>query len=370
VRHGWGRSHPPQWWPAGEPWPPQGRQHHWHHVRPRFVRRAGCLFAMVLLLSAIGGTALVTTVAARLGPLGVFDRPAIVSAVAVVALVTVMAIFATAIRRVGRPMGDIVAAADRVASGDFDTRVVEHGPPWLRSVARAFNSMTGALQSQDEQRRNLTADIAHELRTPLAVLQGRLEGLLDGVYARDDAHLTELLNGTRVLARLVEDLRTLANAESGVLRLQKEPTDLSLLIHDAVQMSSPEADARQVVVRVEDADLPIMEVDPLRIREVLTNLLSNAIRHANSGGVVTISAGVMDDRITISVRDAGPGMAPEEVPKIFDRFYKGTTSTGSGLGLTIARGLVAAHGGEIRADSVVGVGTTMTVRLPRTPTDH
>jgi len=325
---------------------------------------------MVLFLSAIGGTALVTTVAARLGRPGAFDRLPVVAAVAVAALLTIMAIFAGAIRRIGRPMGDIVAAADRVASGDFDTRVVEHGPPWLRTVGRAFNSMTGALQSQDEQRRNLMADIAHELRTPLAVLQGRLEGLLDGVYARDDAHLTELLNDTRALARLVEDLRTLANAESGELRLQKEPTDLSLLIHDAVRMSSPEAQARQVVVRVEDADLPIVEIDPLRIREVLTNLLSNAIRHTGSGEVVTISAGARDDRVTISVQDAGPGMAPEEVQKIFDRFYKGATSTGSGLGLTIARGLVAAHGGKIRADSVLGVGTTMTVDLPRTPTDH
>ncbi len=225
------------------------------------------------VLSAIGSTAVVTTIAAHLGRIGAFGRLPAISTVAVVAMLAVMAIFASAMRRIGRPMGDIVAAADRVAAGDFDTRVVEYGPPWLRSVARAFNSMTSALQSHDEQRRNLMADIAHELRTPLAVIQGRLEGLLDGVYARDDAHLTELLNDTRVLARLVEDLRTLANAESGVLRLKKEPTDLSLLIHDAVRMSTPEAVARQVALNIEAADLPIVEVDPLRICEVLTNLL-------------------------------------------------------------------------------------------------
>jgi len=277
-----------------------------------------------------------------------------------------MGIFASAMGRIGRPMGDIVAAADRVAAGDFDTRVVEHGPPWLRSVARAFNSMTSTLQSHDEQRRHLMADIAHELRTPLAVIQGRLEGLLDGVYERDDAHLAELLNDSRVLARLVEDLRTLANAESGVLRLQKEPTDLSLLIHDAARMAAPEAAVCGVVLDLEDADLPIVEVDPLRIREVLTNLLANAIRHTNRGGSVTIAARVDDEGVTIGVRDTGAGIAPEEVPKIFDRFYKGATSTGSGLGLTIARGLVAAHGGEIHAESTVGVGTTVTFRLPRT----
>ena len=186
------------------------------------------------------------------------------------------------------------------------------------------------------------------------------------MYERDDAHLAELLNDSRVLARLVEDLRTLANAESGVLRLQKEPTDLSLLIHDAARMAAPEAAVCGVVLDLEDADLPIVEVDPLRIREVLTNLLANAIRHTNRGGSVTIAARVDDESVTIGVRDTGAGIAPEEVPKIFDRFYKGATSTGSGLGLTIARGLVAAHGGEIHAESTVGVGTTVTFRLPRT----
>jgi signal transduction histidine kinase len=148
------------------------------------VRRAGCLLALVLFLSTIGGTAVVATIAARVGPFGMFDRLPVVTIAAVVTLLAVMAIFASAMGRIGGPMGDIVAAADRVAAADFDTRVVEHGPPWLRSVARAFNSMTSTLQSHDEQRRHLMADIAHELRTSLAVIQGRLEGLLDGVYER------------------------------------------------------------------------------------------------------------------------------------------------------------------------------------------
>ena len=133
-------------------------------------------------------------------------------------------------RRVGWPLGDIVAGADRVAGGDYTVRVSEAGPPSLRSVARAFNSMTARLQSQDEQRRHLMADVAHELRTPLTIVQGRLEGLLDGVYPRDDVRLSELLDDTRVLARLVEDLGTLANAESGALGLRKEPTDLAILV--------------------------------------------------------------------------------------------------------------------------------------------
>ena len=168
-----------------------------------------------------------------------------------------------------------------------------------------------------------------------------------------------------MLARLVEDLRTLANAESGALKLQKEPTDLSVLIHDTVRSLSPEAESRHVALRVEaSADLPLVLLDPVRIREVLTNLLSNAIRHTGNEGTVTITAGVSADRITIKVIDTGSGVAPEDLPRIFDRFYKGPTSHGSGLGLTIARNLVVAHGGEIRAESRLGEGTTIIVVLP------
>jgi len=152
-------------------------------------------------------------------------------------------------------------------------------------VAGAFNTMAGRLQAQDRQRRELMADIAHELRTPLAVIQGRLEGLLDGVYARDEEHLAGVLEETRVLARLVEDLRTLANAETGVLTLQKEPTDLSMLIRDVVNSFSSETAGRDIGVQVHlPADLPLLTIDPLRIREVLINLLSNALRFTPPGG--------------------------------------------------------------------------------------
>ena len=169
-----------------------------------------------------------------------------------------------------------------------------------------------------------------------------------------------------MLARLVEDLRTLANAETGILSLQKEPTEVAPLIQDAVDSLSAEATAAGVSVRVEaTADLPPLDIDPLRIREVLVNLLSNALCYSPPGGRVTISAARSASGVTVSVADTGAGISPEELPRIFDRFYKGRTSRGSGLGLTIARNLIAAHGGAIRADSASGRGTTMTFELPR-----
>jgi two-component system OmpR family sensor kinase/two-component system sensor histidine kinase BaeS len=225
--------------------------------------------------------------------------------------------------------------------------------------------MTTRLQEQDRQRRDLMADIAHELRTPLAVVQGRIEGLLDGVYPRDDARLGEVLEETRLLARLVEDLGTLAHSERGTLGLQKEPTDLGVLFGDAVRSLASEAAGRGVTVQVDDStDLPLVEVDPLRIREVVTNLIANAIRHSRGGAAVSIAAERRQDRIVVRVRDTGPGIPADELPRIFDRFHKGERSHGSGLGLPIARNLVAAHGGEIAVESEVGRGTTVTFTLP------
>jgi signal transduction histidine kinase len=366
VRYGWGsRTPPPAWWPAGEAWPPTRHPgHHWRR-RSRFVGKIALLLAVVLVLSAVG---LATLVSLALGRAGMVAAGAwttgLVAAAAVIVAGLVLA-FLAAMRRVGLPMGDVALAADRVAAGDFSARVAERGPPFLRAVARAFNSMTTRLQEQDRQRRDLMADVAHELRTPLAVVQGRIEGLLDGVYPRDDARLGEVLEETRLLARLVEDLGTLAHSERGTLGLQKEPTDLAVLFGDAVRSLTSEAAARGVTVDVDDStDLPLVDVDPLRIREVVTNLVANAIRHSDGGARVSIAAERRADRIVVRVRDTGPGIPADELPRIFDRFHKGERSHGSGLGLPIARNLVGAHGGEIAVESEVGRGTTVTFTLP------
>jgi signal transduction histidine kinase len=327
------------------------------------VRRMALVFALLLFLSAAGAVSLVSMlIGQRGGAPSAHLSPVIV---AVLTGVLLFALLSMALRRVGGPIGDIVEAANRLADGDYSTRITPHGPPSLRTVGNAFNTMTARLQAQDKQRRELMADIAHELRTPLSVIQGRLEGLLDGVYPRDDARLGEVLEETRMLARLVEDLRTLANTESRVLSLQKEPTDVSMLIHDVIHSLAGDAASHHVTVRVDvPGDLPLIAIDPLRIREVLVNLLSNALHHTPAGGAVSIAASASGEQITVRVADTGPGIVAENLSKIFDRFYKGATSRGSGLGLTIARNLVTAHGGEIRAESRPGEGTAITFTLP------
>ena len=231
----------------------------------------------------------------------------------------------------------------------------------LAMVAAAFvfamRRVTRVFREQDRLRRQLIADVAHELRTPLAILQGRIEGLTDGVYPRDDAHLGELLDETRHLGRLVDDLQTIANAEAGALELRKERVDVAELIRDIASSFG-----RPIVVDVSEP--MVMDADPTRIREVLLNVLTNAIRHTPADGEVRIAAERAGRRAVIRVSDNGSGIAPDDLPRIFDRFQKGRESRGSGLGLAIARNLVLAHGGEIRAESTLGRGTTITITLP------
>jgi signal transduction histidine kinase len=356
------RRGPPPWWPANEPWPPPDSRS-WRRGRARFLRGIGCLFFLVLTLSGIGVTTVVRFLTNRAAdgswPAGVAVM------VPLLALVGIMLAFVGLMRRVGVPASDLVGAANRVADGEYSVRVIERGPPFLRSYTRAFNTMVERLQSQDALRRQLMADVAHELRTPLSVIQGRLEGLLDGVYPRDDERLRLVLEETRVLGRLIEDVRTLAHSESGTLALQREPTDVAVLVADVVRSLSAHADANGVRLEGRCApDLPLADLDPLRIREVLTNLVTNATRYTRRGGRVLVDASAEGSELRVAVTDTGRGIAPADLPHVFDRFYKGRTSTGSGLGLAIARALIVAHAGEITAESTIGVGTIIRIRIP------
>jgi signal transduction histidine kinase len=199
------------------------------------------------------------------------------------------------------------------------------------------------------------------------VITGNLEAIIDGVYPPDAEHLTPILDETKVMERLIDDLRTVALSEAGTLALHPEPTDPDILIGEVLQAFSPGATAAGVTLATETgADLPIIDIDPVRIREVLANLVANALRHTPGGGTVTISGASTPTVVTLTVRDTGPGIDPALLPHVFDRFVKGAGSRGSGLGLAIARGLVEAHGGSISVDSPAGGGTTFHVELPRT----
>jgi signal transduction histidine kinase len=237
----------------------------------------------------------------------------------------------------------------------------------VRELARAFNAMVGGLQQNEEQRRNMLSDVTHELRTPLTIIQGNLEGLLDNIYPRDDEHLAMILDETHVFARLVEDLRTLAQVESGTLVLKREETDIAALMHETVTSFAPQADSAGVTVceRIEP-DVPHISIDPARIRAVLTNLLANALRYTPRGGSIHVDARLVppEGPVEILVADTGSGIAPDALPHIFDRFYKSSDSHGSGLGLAIARHLVLAHHGDIKAESTPGRGTCITFTLP------
>jgi signal transduction histidine kinase len=226
--------------------------------------------------------------------------------------------------------------------------------------------MTTRLQVNEEQRRHLLADVAHELRTPLAVVRGNLEAMLDGVYPRDDTHLVPILEETAHMTRLLDDLRTLSLAEAGTLRLHREPTDLTALIADVAAAFSARATAAGIALLAPAASLPDLDVDSLRVREVLENLIANALRYTPNGGSIRIDAAPTPTAgtVAISVADTGTGIAPDQLPHIFERFTKSADSGGSGLGLAIARRLVEAHGGEIQAESTPGRGTTIRFTLP------
>ncbi len=331
-------------------------------MRGRFFWRIGALVALWITL-VFGGCALLFWLA--LGAVGAANVPngAAGLVVPVVLIFAGVFLLARALQRVASPIGDMMEAAGRVADGDYNTRVAERGPREVRALARAFNSMAARLRASDEQRRNLLADVTHDLRTPLTVIQGNLEGLLDGVYPRDDAHLTPILEETRVLSRLIDDLRTLALAESGALKLQKEPTDLATLVNETTASFRAQADAAGVALGAEvEAGLPALEIDPARIRQVLENLIANALRYTPRDGKISVQCSVVGGQsksIEVRVSDTGAGIPPEELPHIFERFYKSRESRGSGLGLAIAKNLVVAHGGEISAQSELGKGTTI-----------
>ena len=274
--------------------------------------------------------------------------------------------------RLGRPLQDIFNAIDSVAEGNLSVRVANDDSPQFGELIKRFNKMVGDLERADQQRRNLTADIAHELRTPLHIIQGNLEGIVDGVYQPTPDHINTTLEETRLLTRLVNDLQTLSLAETGQLPLHPTRFLLTDLIADLTSSFSAQAASKNIDLKTIIAD-PHQELsaDYDRLNQVLSNLISNALRHTPEDGTISIETGPTsgDERsVRISVNDTGSGIASEDLPFIFDRFWRADKSrserTHSGLGLAIAKQLIHAHGGTIEAHSVLGKGTTFIIELP------
>ena len=341
-------------------------------MRARFFRRMFALFVAVMVLAIVGAFTLFSAVAGVVGfvrpdgqPSFGADRPgAFPFFVVPLVIIVTLVLLGRTFRGVARPVGDLIEAAGRVEAGSYDARVAERGPREMRSLAHAFNAMAARLEANESQRKQLLADVTHELRTPLTIMQGNVEALLDGVHPADTAHIAPILEETKVLARLVDDLRTLSLAESGALALEREAVDVAAIARDVVTAFSDQA-RRGAVVLGSSAEGPTAVVaDPVRIREVLVNLVTNALRYTPAGGSVGIDARGADGRVEVTVRDTGTGIAPDAVGGIFDRFSRSTDSPGAGLGLAIAKGLVEAHGGTIRAESAPGQGTRIVFTLP------
>jgi two-component system sensor histidine kinase BaeS len=334
-------------------------------------RGFGCLIVLMATLVVSIGVLVLWLLANLLGltaegPLAVLARPA--GLVVLIAGLIALVVGIRLARGIGGPLSELVDAAGRIEAADYSVRVPTspRGPAELRGLGRAFNAMAARLEAEDATRRRLLADVSHELRTPLAVIQGNLEALIDGVYPPDEAHLRPIVDETRVLERLIDDLRTLSLAESGALPLHREPTDPAVLLEDAAAAHRATATAGGVRIEVRAApDLPLVELDPMRMRQVVSNLIDNAIRAMPDGGSIVLVAAASDGRLQLEVTDDGPGIPPELQATLFDRFSKSATSRGSGLGLAIARAIVTTHGGTIEAARGPGDrGTTMQISLP------
>jgi signal transduction histidine kinase len=279
-------------------------------------------------------------------------------------------------RHLTAPLRSLTLAAHRLAGHDI-APVPDRNRDELGELHWAFDRMAESLARQETLRRNLIADIAHELRTPLTVIRGDLEALLDGVFEPTPETLASLQEETLLLSRLVDDLRALAQAEAGRLQLEREPTDLADLLRGVIASFDLQAESRgQALVlnlaagQDAIANLPVVDVDPQRIRQVVANLIANALRHAPRCGHVVVSATPRPGEVLVSVADDGPGIPPTDLHHIFDRFWQGRGSQagGSGLGLAISRELIHAHGGRIWAESTPGQGSTFFFTLPQPAT--
>jgi two-component system sensor histidine kinase BaeS len=317
------------------------------------------------LISGRGGFGLSTEGEAFLGQM---NRSLILGALGGLTVAVILGIFLA--RTLTRPLKELTSAARDVAGGDLRRKVLVRSRDELGELAEAFNQMSADLEDAQTLRRQMTADIAHELRTPLSVILAHTEAIRDGVMPADDEVLGVIQDETSRLNTLVEDLRTLSLAEAGELQVIPRPVNPVELLEKAASAQMLRAQQRDITLEVVTApDIPEINADPDRMAQVLGNLLDNALRYTPEGGRIVLSAEKLSSGVRLSVQDNGPGVAPEEIPLIFHRFYRVDKSRqreegGSGLGLAIAKSIVERHGGNISAVSNPGEGMKFVIELP------
>jgi signal transduction histidine kinase len=278
-------------------------------------------------------------------------------------------------RHLSQPLSKLAIAARQIASGNFNVRIQVPTGDEMEEVAHAFNFMKDSLKANEEARHKLVADVAHELRTPLSVLRGNLESMQEGIIEPTQETIVSLHDEVLRLSRIVQDLLNLGQMESGGFPLNLQLTNIVEVITRVTSVFAAETDARGIRLETNiQGTLPLTQADPDRIAQVLVNLLANAVHHTPDGGEISVSASRIDDNIVVSVTDSGPGIAKEDLPHVFDRFYRtdrarDRAAGGTGLGLAIVKGIITAHRGSIRVESEPGISTTFTFSLPVLPSD-
>lgn len=322
----------------------------------------GFVMLALLVIAAVAAGVLIAT--SLIGVWTTTGRPPIVVTASLIALV--LTFLALVLRRSFRPVGNLIEAAGRLADGDYSARVNVRTSPRTRAVASSFNTMAQRLEQADDQRRRLMSDLSHELRTPLAVIRGEIEAVLDGVRPGNDEQMASLLDEVAVMERLIEDLRILTLSEAGRLRLEPVRAGIVELVEEVAASYRPSAEMAGIDLSTDTpAEEVMVEMDTVRIRQALTNLVVNAVRAMAEGGKLTLRVGVHATRVVVDVVDSGGGIDPERLPDVFERFVKSDDSPGAGLGLSIARGLVRAHGGDLEITESTAKGTTASIWLPR-----
>lgn len=299
------------------------------------------------------------------------NRALVIGLVAAVAVAAVLAWLV--VRRLLRPLGRVRSTTRALAQGEYGARVDVPHELELAALAEDVNRLAEALQESESRRTRLIGEVAHEMRTPLTVIDGYVEGMIDGVFRPDAERLAAVSAETRMLGRLAEDLSALSKAEEGRLGLQKAPADLGSLVSASAERLRAQFEDAGVELVVEPQPGIIVEVDRDRIGQVVTNLLGNALRACTAGGRVNVRVAAEDGRAVVAVEDTGQGIAPEDLERIFERFYRvpeprsgPRPRSGSGIGLTISRSIARAHGGDVTASSPGrGGGATFRLVLPR-----